>query len=713
MFSLFEAMSAIEMMDPKMDAGLVCNRKKVLTFVELVQNDLLKVKDFGYDELIGIIDETLACLVTWLKGHSFVQTIWINLYLHDPSLIEDKCLRTFCYAILEISEIISRFISRADVSEDEDFAPLFDIPVANLANIKLNAMFKETEEELQRRISKQSSQNQQSNGQSNQKSNQESNQESSQESNQAEANSEPIDHSAEIQALLNRMRLTKELHNFMQTLSREVLDHSRVPKKGQQPKLNCVSLCEKLTKSLDVLQRMNTACKTTVSFGITVDESLLQSTANRVRGDYPTILGFSPMINQKLLPITFPRDVTICDRQLALDYLESLFGRLQLLLQIYNQTSFVSAYNFISDFSVHSWHDACILTRSILQTLYFPSVFVCFGVTPLNEMLREDAIRYVKPLPMLPKSPLLTTESKELIDLFFRNCQNPFSELIVASGFNRTRQRKKLSALLDDFANSIDEAINLDAYFSTLSRKLGFEPGSHLYFTTWVMYYILRICVTFVLSGFALELYAPHEYPYLYCYLSEFLFNWMHENLDRAGNMSIDNERVHAKMLLETKVIKSKHSNHSKASKKQSNKSKPHFQELLSVQATRFLCDGLYKTVCGLDMERRIRRPALLLNDEMSRYDQRFEGLKRTQFPIAVDYAQYEDKMSWLRTICPNPKDYYGMAQRSFRIAKDSFEAILDKKQLVSTLILAFLYHFCLVLLLIQKMFIFLCKCRL
>jgi Mak10 subunit, NatC N(alpha)-terminal acetyltransferase len=39
MFGLLEAMSAIEMMDPKMDAGMVCNRgsKKALTFEQAVE----------------------------------------------------------------------------------------------------------------------------------------------------------------------------------------------------------------------------------------------------------------------------------------------------------------------------------------------------------------------------------------------------------------------------------------------------------------------------------------------------------------------------------------------------------------------------------------------------------------------------------------------------------------------------------------------------
>lgn len=39
MFGLLEAMSAIEMMDPKMDAGMLCNRgsKKALTFDQAVE----------------------------------------------------------------------------------------------------------------------------------------------------------------------------------------------------------------------------------------------------------------------------------------------------------------------------------------------------------------------------------------------------------------------------------------------------------------------------------------------------------------------------------------------------------------------------------------------------------------------------------------------------------------------------------------------------
>lgn len=43
--------------------------------------------------------------------------------------------------------------------------------------------------------------------------------------------------------------------------------------------------------------------------------------------------------------------------------------------------------------------------------------------------------------------------------------------------------------------------------------------------------------VHYVLSGFELELYATHEYPYIYWYLHEFLYGWLCSTLNRAINL--------------------------------------------------------------------------------------------------------------------------------------------------------------------------------
>ncbi len=82
MFGLFEAMSAIEMMDPKMDAGMAkgnFKQRKPLTFNEAFEQKLLPWDSATPEEFVTIFDHTLACLVTWHEGHSLAQTVFTNL----------------------------------------------------------------------------------------------------------------------------------------------------------------------------------------------------------------------------------------------------------------------------------------------------------------------------------------------------------------------------------------------------------------------------------------------------------------------------------------------------------------------------------------------------------------------------------------------------------------------------------------------------------
>ena len=57
MFGLFEAMSAIEMMDPKMDAGMICNRSSntPLSFEEAVATGhlVLSKEELKWADMVG------------------------------------------------------------------------------------------------------------------------------------------------------------------------------------------------------------------------------------------------------------------------------------------------------------------------------------------------------------------------------------------------------------------------------------------------------------------------------------------------------------------------------------------------------------------------------------------------------------------------------------------------------------------------------------
>lgn len=56
--------------------------------------------------------------MTWLDGASLAQTLFTNLYLHDPNLIEDSFMKTFSVAILRICDFLRNKIVSAGVFEE-------------------------------------------------------------------------------------------------------------------------------------------------------------------------------------------------------------------------------------------------------------------------------------------------------------------------------------------------------------------------------------------------------------------------------------------------------------------------------------------------------------------------------------------------------------------------------------------------------------------
>lgn len=60
------------------------------------------------------------------------------------------------------------------------------------------------------------------------------------------------------------------------------------------------------------------------------------------------------------------------------------------------------------------------------------------------------------------------------------------------------------------------QADKVDAYLHNVLLKSD-QPRPHLaYLGTWVLYHTLRLMIKYLLTGFTLELYAVHEYHYVY-----------------------------------------------------------------------------------------------------------------------------------------------------------------------------------------------------
>ncbi|XP_046490624.1 N-alpha-acetyltransferase 35, NatC auxiliary subunit [Neodiprion pinetum] len=586
LFGLFEAMSAIEMMDPKMDAGMLCNRgnSKPYSFKQAVDSGALKLDNLTLAEVIGIIDSTYSCIVSWLEGHSLAQTVFTNLYLHQPGQILDKSLRTFCYAIYKIIEIIKDCINKAMVFEEEDFQSVtYGYRLQqDITEQKTIAMLKEVEEELHRK-----------------------------------SRIKPVDDESNREyndalALYARIRFTKMFYQTLSLMGRKEQLHQNLA--------DCQRLLSNCSDMMQVMIK-------TVSRGVKADELC----------DHPNIMGFDPMVNQRLLPPTFPRYTKIKPRSEALEYIDELLNRLKTVSKITGYTSFHGALDFFLEFSRQS---PCILSRSMLQIVYLPLTNRVFGTQSFGDVLRDAARAFIAPPALMPKITLLQNhQAKDYVDGFLGHCVCLFGSLVQLSGHNRARQRDKLAHLLEDFAALQDEAERVDSYLHTLSLKSD-TPRPHLaYFGTWILYHTLRVMVMYLLSGFELELYSVHEYHYIFWYLYEFLYGWLMSAITRADSFLMEQD-------IHSETHKGRGAKKSAKNKKKKSTPRPYSLEILMYQAMQNICGGYYKALMGFRMDKKIPLPESHFDSERVRYEHRLLPFASLLTPPPVPYQEFLDMTS-------------------------------------------------------------------
>ncbi|KAK0090668.1 hypothetical protein PV325_009411 [Microctonus aethiopoides] len=584
LFGLFEAMSAIEMMDPKMDAGMLCNRgnNKPYTFNQAVESGAIRLDNLMPSEVIGIIDSTYSCIVSWLEGHSLAQTVFTNLYLHQPGEIIDKPLKTFCYAVYQIIEVIKNSINRAMVFEEEDFQSVtYGYRLQqDITESKTISMLKEVEEELHRK-----------------------------------SRIKPINEEMEREyndglALYARIRFTKM---FFLSLS--------LMGKKDNVMQNLGDIQRLLTNCSDMIQIMIK----TVGRGEKFDEI----------SNHPTIMGFDPMVNQRLLPPTFPRYTKIKPRIDALEYMDELINRLKTVTKVTSCTGFHSALEFHLEFSRQS---PCILSRSMLQIIYIPGDDRVLGMHNFTDVLKEAARNFTAPPALLPKNTLLQNhQARDCVETFFYHCTSLFGTLLQLTGHNRARQRDKLAHMLEDFATLHDEAERVDRHLNALSVKNDTSRSHLACFGTWLLYHTVRVMVMYLLSGFELELYSVHEYHYIYWYLHHFLYSWLVSALTRADSFLMEQD-IHSEM------HKGRGGKKSAKSKKKKITPRPYSLEMLMYQVQQHICGGYFKALVGLRMDGKIPLPEKEFDSERVRYEHRLlSPFSSLLLPPAADYEKFLD----------------------------------------------------------------------
>ncbi|XP_067425126.1 N-alpha-acetyltransferase 35, NatC auxiliary subunit isoform X2 [Emydura macquarii macquarii] len=545
LFGLFEAMSAIEMMDPKMDAGMIGNQvnRKVLNFEQAIKDGTIKIKDLSLPELIGIMDTCFCCLITWLEGHSLAQTVFTCLYIHNPDFIEDPAMKAFALGILKICDIAREKVNKAAVFEEEDFQSMtYGFKMANsVTDLRVTGMLKDVEDDMQRRVK-------------------------STRSRQGEERDPEVElEHQQCLAVFSRVKFTRVLLTVLIAFTKK--------------ETSAVAEAQKLmTQAADLLSAIHNS----LHHGI-------QAQNDTTKGDHPIMMGFEPLVNQRLLPPTFPRYAKIIKREEMVNYFSKLIERIKTVCEVVNLTNLHCILDFFCEFSEQS---PCVLSRSLLQTTFLVDNKKVFGTHLIQDMVKDALRSFVSPPVLSPKCCLYNNhQAKDYIDSFVTHCVRPFCSLIQIHGHNRARQRDKLGHILEEFATLQDEAEKVDAALHSMLLKQEPQRQHLACLGTWVLYHNLRIMIQYLLSGFELELYSMHEYYYIYWYLSEFLYAWLMSTLSRADSSQMAEERI----------MEEQQKGRSSKKTKKKKKVRPLSREITMSQAYQNMCAGMYKEMSDLN----------------------------------------------------------------------------------------------------------------
>lgn len=131
-YDLEKAMSAMELMDPKMDSGMKTN-DETPSLGELLTLEEIPVSSLSVPQLNAITQHISNYFTAWHAGHPVALTIYKCLYFHDDvtsSLYEKSKPESLPRLLHDLTLLVRKCIAnidcgivQADIYEDEDFYP--------------------------------------------------------------------------------------------------------------------------------------------------------------------------------------------------------------------------------------------------------------------------------------------------------------------------------------------------------------------------------------------------------------------------------------------------------------------------------------------------------------------------------------------------------------------------------------------------------------
>ncbi|KAI4335670.1 hypothetical protein L6164_014298 [Bauhinia variegata] len=617
-FNLFAAMSALEIMDPKMDSGIVC---RYYSLEEALESGAAPVpisvdKTTDVQCTIDIMDHLLACEATWHRGHSLAQTVYSCLYLLRPERTSSHALlHSYCKIIRATCKAVLSVVSDTRTHEEEDlFTMTYGLPLSGDGDERCITMLNAVEETLSRqlRACKASSSKRRS-----------------------LEDIEPLQSNPDLEegyckALLCRLRFRKHFYHALMSMRRP---QGRGLELAKKHIASCISELAYIQKSSLFLR---------ASAKYTCQQGIENTTAS---GCQP--IGFDASLNCRLAAPTPPRSIKILSWEKAIEYFVKLVQDLDVICSYSLDPSLEAALQFVVKFQKLQ---PDLVARAHLQILLVQDGKL-FGRDPIFAVITKAAgLPEVTKNHDIQKNEFMAQLGQLVIHLLRILCTNA------------AWQRRKLGKMLQDWrVTYVQLELAFKKEFGEVSSTSNNENICFKIFQqilVWVEEQTYWIASRFLILGFELELYSVHEYCMVYWYIYAVLIKLA--------------EKRHLRMAMGNGAAKNK-SKKKKDSLKDLGRDYQIPAAVLFLQSQIYLAEGLSMMFAALKNEQRILPPRNPFNTEHEIFLQHFELLQKACLPDHISYMSFKESTSHANVSILVVYDYFKEAQKIAKEVKSSF----------------------------------------
>uniref|UniRef100_A0A7E4ZQI8 Protein MAK10 homolog n=1 Tax=Panagrellus redivivus TaxID=6233 RepID=A0A7E4ZQI8_PANRE len=475
-FELREAMNAIELMEPKMDLGMI-PVDHTLGLNYAIEHQLFDHENMPVDQQIAIFDASLAAIATMIGGANPDQTTYTNILLQNPLAIGSATLKAMANAVRTLSRFIRYTIELGAVIHDEDYcaACYADNSLATSDNSESISELTELLRELKTIDSK-----------------------------------DPRD-----KALYNRLNFMRHYLILLQAL---IPAPSVMAVNSEEPFSVSFGTA---AHSIAVMEKTFAEVKTSFQLGT-------QPPEGEDDGLYTWLPVFQPDVNRHLSPGAFPKAPEILGRLESFRFWDEHLKYIMHIVADFPKRN-LTADDFLDFIRTANENGADTLIRALMQVVIVPFNDCLFGTTPYAEVVLKSIQNTTFP-PILNKDVPLGSEPQFVT--FWENCLNMLTRVHVTMlqqyGVNLSQQRERMLQTLEEATVVYGEAERTDQLFTEYLRvhsppMAEAKPNA---ISSYAAQMIINLMRYYIILGFKLNLYAVHELPYTYWYLGEVVALW-------------------------------------------------------------------------------------------------------------------------------------------------------------------------------------------